>query len=475
MSGLFSAFKFVDGELVQFDEIINSIKPAPGPEPGPGPGPEPPVDPLNPLGLPPFTIRVKYKAGTEPGSGGSSSKLESATKIPVSAADNTWDVTYEDQDWSSLFYKENNLVEILGANTSRVSVFGGGVTLDTHGCFESCESLTTVALFDTSMSVTMASMFASDSSLRALPLFSMKNALTLDYMCQLCESLQEVPPFSLHYVRSMVGTFNKSGITSLPAFDMQNVFDIDWMCNQCHRLTAIPSFTNTGNIISAVNVFAYCEYVQHGALALYQQLSANPSLNSMGTFSFCGMETETGYAELMQIPESWGGEYQPDNPLHLPDYTIRCKYSSGESPHPQDQSGNPIADAECTLVDAGENIWDITYEDSNWSYLLSKEPVVSILGGNMFHVSDTGGMFYSCDSLETINVVRRGPVYSVSHMFDGCTNVTSGALAMYNYLIARPDLPNYYGDAFSGCGKHTVSGAAELAQIPTSWGGTMQE
>ncbi len=60
-------------------------------------------------------------------------------------------------------------------------------------------------------------------------------------------------------------------------------------------------------------------------------------------------------------------------------------------------------------------------------------------------------------------------------MFDVCTNVTSGALAMYNYLITLPDLPNYYGDAFSGCGSNTVSGAAELAQIPTSWGGTMQE
>ena len=470
MAGFFNVFNIINGEIVQFDEIINSIKPVP-----PGPGPEPPVDPLNPLGLPPFTIRVKYKLDTEPGSGGSSSKLESATKTPVSVVDNTRAVTYEDQDWSALFYGENNLVEVLGANTSRVSIFGGEVTLDTHGCFESCESLTTVALFDTSMSVTMASMFASDSSLSALPQFSMKNAMTLDYMCQLCTSLQEVPPFSLHYVRSMIGTFDRSGITSLPAFDMRNVSNIDILCNQCNSLTAIPLFANTGNIISAKSAFAFCEYVQHGALALYQQLSANPSVNSGGTFTFCGMETETGYAELMQIPESWGGEYQPDNPLRLPNYTIRCKYSSGESPHPHDQYGNPIAYAECTLVDAGENIWDIKYDDSNWSYLLSKEPVVSILGGNMYHVSDTEGMFYLCDSLETINVVRRGYIQTVSHMFDGCTNVTSGALAMYNYLIALPDLPYYYGNAFSGCGKYTVSGAAELAQIPTSWGGTMQE
>jgi hypothetical protein len=43
---------------------------------------------------------------------------------------------------------------------------------------------------------------------------------------------------------------------------------------------------------------------------------------------------------------------------------------------------------------------------------------------------------------------------------------------MYNYLIALPDLPTYYGDAFSGCGSNTVS---ELVQIPASWGGTKQE
>ena len=33
MPGLFNAFRFVDGELVQFDEIINSTQPAPTPKP----------------------------------------------------------------------------------------------------------------------------------------------------------------------------------------------------------------------------------------------------------------------------------------------------------------------------------------------------------------------------------------------------------------------------------------------------------
>lgn len=46
--------------------------------------------------------------------------------------------------------------------------------------------------------------------------------------------------------------------------------------------------------------------------------------------------------------------------------------------------------------------------------------------------------------------------------------VTGGALNLYNKLAALDPLPNH-DQAFTNCGKDTVTGAAELAQIPDSW------
>lgn len=52
-------------------------------------------DPYNPLGLPPYTIRLKYKQGVTP-------TFSKGTGTLVDAEQNIWDLTYENSDWSSL-------------------------------------------------------------------------------------------------------------------------------------------------------------------------------------------------------------------------------------------------------------------------------------------------------------------------------------------------------------------------------------
>ena len=53
--------------------------------------------------------------------------------------------------------------------------------------------------------------------------------------------------------------------------------------------------------------FLYCFKVTGGALALYQQAStqANPPLKHDYCFENCGRDTQTGAAELAQIPNEW--------------------------------------------------------------------------------------------------------------------------------------------------------------------------
>lgn len=86
----------------------------------------------NPLNLPPFTIRLKYKPGTEP-------SPVRASSVLVDATENIWDVTRNDTSWNELLIDNTNLLEVMGANSD-------GVKLMTR-MFLGCSSLISVAFF----------------------------------------------------------------------------------------------------------------------------------------------------------------------------------------------------------------------------------------------------------------------------------------------------------------------------------------
>jgi hypothetical protein len=56
----------------------------------------------------------------------------------------------------------------------------------------------------------------------------------------------------------------------------------------------------------------------------------------------------------------------------------------------------------------------------------------------------------------------------MDHMFYRCTKVESGALALYQQASAQAIVPSH-DRTFYQCGSNTVTGAAELAQIPSDW------
>lgn len=87
--------------------------------------------------------------------------------------------------------------------------------------------------------------------------------------------------------------------------------------------------------------------------------------------------------------------------------------------------------------------------------------------------ADTSYMFNGCTLLASVPSYVLPAATNTSNMFNGCTAVESGALAMYNYLSTKTVAVTTYNNTFTNCGSNTVTGAAELAQIPTSWGGTM--
>ena len=101
------------------------------------------------------------------------------------------------------------------------------------------------------------------------------------------------------------------------------------------------------------------------------------------------------------------------------------------------------------------------------------QSITSAPAYNTENASQLSHMFSDCSSLVNVPLIKTDLAVEVTSMFSGCVNVESGALALYNQMSSQAYPPSSHTFCFAGCGRNTTTGAAELAQIPTSWGGTM--
>ena len=250
-------------------------------------------DPYNPLDLPPNTIRVKFKSGYTP----SSSKWDELTL--VDSTNNVWDIYKQSNDWFAILKDCSDLLEVLGANTSNIE--------NMESMFHYCTSLTSVPLFDTSNVYTMCSMFQYCSALTSVPLFNTSNVENMNSMFFNCPLLTTVPLFNTSNVNNMGYMFYTCySLVSVPLFNTSNVETFFMMFHTCQALESVP-LLNTNKATNMDYTFCNCTNVQSGALALYQQASSQttPPESHEYTFYKCGSDTQTGAAELAQIPNDW--------------------------------------------------------------------------------------------------------------------------------------------------------------------------
>lgn len=301
------------------------------------------VDPYNPLNLPQGTIRVRTNDGQPPVSGNWNyvTLVEGTTDV--------YDVFVGGDELLYTLRGATNVIDVLGVNAEGKirsnSMFKGCTALSSvpsfdttkitnmdsmfEGCssltdapyldtsnvthmwmiFKDCASLTSVPLYDTSK-VTSAGgfmeAFMNCSSLTSVPLFNLSNTDTLDRSFYGCTSLVSVPKFDITNVDAMPSTFkNCTSLTTIPLFDTSNLRYMDETFQNCTSLTSIPLF-DTSNLVGIAYAFENCVNVQSGALALYQQASTQSVVpHHTHTFTNCGINTETGSAELAQIPSDW--------------------------------------------------------------------------------------------------------------------------------------------------------------------------
>lgn len=83
-------------------------------------------------------------------------------------------------------------------------------------------------------------------------------------------------------------------------------------------------------------------------------------------------------------------------------------------------------------------------------------------------VLEMDGMFKGCSSLKYVPLYDISSVTDMSDMFYNCVAVQGGALALYTRASSLAVPPRHFS-TFYNCGRDTVTGAAELAQIPSDW------
>lgn len=206
----------------------------------------------------------------------------------------------------------------------------------------------------------------------------------------------------------------------------------------------------------------------------------------------------------------FGGKWLEPAEPPLPPYTIRLRFTDGITP--------TFSKGTAVRVSSSPNVWDLTYGNSDWYELLSGQTnLLEVIGGNttgvtgmsrlfynctnlssvhlfdtstvtsmiwMFYrcisltsvplfdtssVTDMEMMFFECNSLTSIPLFDTSSATNMNSMFYDCYSVESGALALYNQASSQATPPSSHSNTFHNCGRDTVTGAAELAQIPDDW------
>lgn len=242
--------------------------------------------------LPPYTIRLRYNDGVTP-------TFSKGTGVQVSSSPNVWDLTYNNTSWGDLLTGHEDLLEVMGANTTGIA--------NMRWMFYGCSRLASVSLFDTSSVTIMRYMFYGCSSLTSVPLFNTSSATDMSFMFCSCSNLTSVPLLDTSKCSNMQQMFDGcSSLTSVPLFDTSSATTMISMFQNCSSLRSVP-LLDTSSATNTITMFSYCIHVESGALALYQQASsqANPPEKHSEMFRNCGYLTTSGAAELAQIPGGW--------------------------------------------------------------------------------------------------------------------------------------------------------------------------
>lgn len=417
------------------------------------------VDPLNPLGLSDYTIRLKFNTTEEPVFEYGEATLVESSRDGWSI----WDLTYESSDWNGLLRGQSHLVEVLGANTNHVT--------DMTSLFNSCGNLEAIAIFDTSRVENMCRTFGYCSKLESIPAFDLSNVSNMSYAFAGCSKLKSFTGFNLSNLRSATTMFNYCSSLEDVSFDSSRLTNFDYMFQGCTSLVHGP------DISTASAQTMRCMFDRCTALEDIPAYDVRKVTNFYEMFYGCSalvdvpaLSTDSALTmELMFCNCSSLGSMPALNTAtvtNMKSMFSGCRLLTTTSAY-------STADLqECEYMFANAGIRDIPEMDfSNIKVLNglfnSCTGLTTLPEMNLSKANSINYMFAYCSNITNVPNMVIPSVTKADSLFDQCVSVESGALELYNYMKAS-GVKSHSG-TFRDCGINTVSGSAELEQIPTGW------
>lgn len=208
-------------------------------------------------------------------------------------------------------------------------------TPDVRSMFEHCSSLTTVGNITLDHVTSLEEMFSACSSLTSIGTIYAPEAGYLRYTFHNCSSLANWPsitispnasnfnmtfascsslttcPISASFLGNAIDCasmfYNCSSLATFPVFDMIHVTSMNSMFSSCQSLTgSIPAY-DMRNVDNCTSAFYECKNISGGILDTYNRFMSyaiQPSSHA-SCFKNCGSNSQTGSAELAQIPSDW--------------------------------------------------------------------------------------------------------------------------------------------------------------------------
>lgn len=363
----------------------------------------------------PTTSPLGYKAG--------------AHWVQVSTSPNLWDYWREDTDWKFEFGPDEFDPDLAGPSDALIQSPCSVVIANLEGVtnilamFHLCTKIHDVYNFYAPDATTTDMVFYKCAGVRTFDIVSMESARSYGDTFGYCTSMAKAPMFEFSpHASNANGMF--AGCTSLvdvPLYDTSAVMHFNGMFSKCTSLEHVPVF-DTASAKGMQAMFERC-----------LSLKDAPPLNTHNVENMTAMFV--GCRSLKTVPL-----YDTSNA-----WTVQGMFE------------------DCTSLE-------------------------SVPLFNTSSVESFQDMFKGCSSLKRIPlfdtssaIYTQNPAISDIHsycfnMFDGCVSVEGGALALYQQWITQTGgYPSNHTDTFKNCGANTVTGVAELQQIPTSWGGLKEE
>jgi len=245
-----------------------------------------------------------------------------------------------------------------------------------------------------------------------------------------CSRLREV---KFAPMTSFASTFN--GCTSLERVDFTAQTTECTSFNQtfdgCTKLTNVSSNLYTGSATTISNMFSGCS-----SLGSLPGISCASCTDALGAFSGCTSLTSVSISNTGSLSN--------------------CQYMFSN----------------CTSLLQAPNV-SLANATTCKGMFSSCRSLTTVPAYDTDAATDLSSMFNGCSSLTTVPLIKTDSAVNVTDMFRLCTHVESGALALYNQMSSQTNPPSSHSRCFQNCGSSSSSGSAELAQIPSSWGGTM--